>query len=236
MVERGADHFALLGVDHGISQDGLRKVYFGLARQLHPDRLTALGIPDEDRSAQRLFALINTAFAVLSTPARRTEYIRTLDLGGEAAVRAQQDQAEAMARRIFAAEEHFRIGEMALRRDQYNLALEEFRRAVELNPEEADHHAMLGWTIFVAAADRASVVAEARAMLDRAIKIAPRAVTPKLLLGKLERISGRDTEAMAQFREVLRLSRDHVEASSELRILEMRAAQAQLPPDPKRKR
>jgi curved DNA-binding protein CbpA len=237
LLQRGVDHFALLGVDDSASPDTLRKVYFGLARQLHPDRLTALGIADEDRTAQRLFAQINTAFAVLTTPARRAEYQRTQRMGGEAAVRAQQEQADELARRIFAAEEHFMLGEMALRRDQYGIALAEFQRAVELNPEEADHHAMLGWTIFVGASDRASVVAEARSLLDRAIKIAPRAVTPRLLLGKLERIAGRDSDAIVQFREVLRLSRDHVEASSELRILEMRAQQAlAAAQDPKKKK
>ena len=80
-IEQGADHFALLGVGVDASPDEIRRVYFGLARQLHPDRLTALGIVDEDRAAQRLFAQINTAFAVLSSPSRRTEYRHTMQAG-----------------------------------------------------------------------------------------------------------------------------------------------------------
>jgi hypothetical protein len=225
----GADHFALLGIPMDASPEVVRRVYFTLARQLHPDRLTALGIEDTDRSAQRLFAQINTAFAVLSSPARRTEYARTMSQGGEAAVRAQQDQAEAITRRILAAEEAFRIGEMALRRDQLEVALEHFRRAVELNPDEADHHALLGWTIFAGAPDKNAVARESRNMLDRAARMAPKAVAPRLYLGRMARMMGRDREAMDYFAEVLALAPNHVEASSEMRLLEQR--QGNPPPE-----
>lgn len=222
LAARGADHFALLGVPTDATPDVIRRVYFGLARQLHPDRLTALGIDDVDRAAQRLFATINTAFAVLSSPQRRFEYARTLEAGGEAAVRAQQDQAEELTRRILAAEEAFRIGEMALRRDQLEIALEQFKKAVELNPEEADHHALLGWTMFAAAADKPAASKDARALLDRAARMATKAVAPRLYLGRMARMLGRDREAIDHFTEVLRIAPHHVEASSELRLLEQR--------------
>jgi tetratricopeptide (TPR) repeat protein len=223
-VEEGAAHFALLGVGVDASAEEIRKMYFGLARQLHPDRLTALGIVDEDRAAQRLFAQINTAFAVLSSPARRAEYRRTLQAGGENVVRAQQDQAEAITRRVLAAEEKFRIGEMALRRDQLDVALTHFKQAVELNPDEADHHALLGWTIFVSAADKTTVVKEARGKLEQAARMAPKAVAPRLYLGRMARMLGRDKDAIAQFNEVLLLQPGHNEATSELRVLEGRKA------------
>jgi len=218
----GADHYALLGVAPDASQDLIRRVYFGLARQLHPDRLTALGIEDDDRSAQRLFAQINTAFGVLSSQSRRSDYGRTMEAGGEAALRAQQDQAEELTRRVLAAEEQFRIGEMALRRDQLDVALEHFRRAVQLNPDEADHHALLGWAIFVAAEDKPAVTREARGMLERAARMAAKAIAPRLYLGRMARMLGRDREAIDYFDEVLKLSPGHLEASSERRVLEQR--------------
>jgi hypothetical protein len=233
LLGQGADYFSLLGVTAETSPDQIRKVYFGLARQLHPDRLTALGIEDTDREAQRLFAQINTAFAVLSSPMRRTEYARMLLAGGEEAVRAQQDQAEEITRRILTAEEKFRIGEMALRRDQLDVALEHFKQAVELNPDEADHHALLGWTIFVAAPDKNAVLKTAKGLLDKAARMSEKAVAPRLYLGRMARMLGRDAEARKMFEEVVAISPHHTEATSELRLLEQRAGSTTKPPDNK---
>ena len=139
-------------------------------------------------------------------------------------IRAQQDHAEALTRRILAAEEKFRIGEMALRRDQLDVALAHFKQAVELNPEEADHHALLGWTIFAAAPDKGPVMKEARAKLELAARMAPKAVAPRLYLGRMARMLGRDKEAIEYFSEVLELAPGHNEATSELRVLEGRKA------------
>jgi curved DNA-binding protein CbpA len=228
-MDGGADHFALLGVHHDSLGEDIRKGYFTLARQLHPDRLTALGIVDEDRTAQRLFAHINAAFAVLSSPTKRQDYRRTLAAGGERAMRDEQDQAEALARKMMAAEEKYQIGLMALRRDQFDVALEHFREAVALNPDEADHHAAIGWTIFAAAPDKTVVFKEVRGILEKAIRIAPKAVTPRIYLGRVARMMNRDKEAIEQFEEVLRIYPGHSEAKSELRILELR--QPGGPPD-----
>ena len=225
LLARGADHFALLGITPGTPLPDLRKVYFGLARQLHPDRLTALGIPDDSRDAQRLFAQINTAFAILTTPSRRAEYERTQQRGGEGVVRAEQERANEAARRILAAEEEFRAGEIALRREQLDVALEHFKHALELNPDEADHHAMVGWTIFAGALDKTKVLREARGMLDKAMRMAPKSVAPRLYLGRLARIMGRDREALEHFHEVLNLQPAHTEAGSEIRMLELRIQQ-----------
>jgi curved DNA-binding protein CbpA len=230
-MDSGADHFTLLGVHTDSLGEDIRKGYFALARQLHPDRLTALGISDEDRTAQRLFAHINAAFAVLSSPTKRQDYRKTLAAGGERAVRDEQDQAEALARKLMAAEEKYQIGLMALRRDQFDVALEHFKEAVALNPDEADHHAAIGWTIFAAAPDKTVVFKEVRGILEKAIRIAPKAVTPRIYLGRVARMMNRDKEAIEQFEEVLRIYPGHSEAKSELRILELRQPGGQGGPD-----
>ncbi len=151
LLDQGVDHFQLLGVAPDAPPDDVRMAYFALARQLHPDRLTALGIDDDLRDAQRLFAQVNTAFAILSDRARREEYLQVLRRGGTTALAAEQAQAEAMAQRIIESEEAFLRGEAAMRRDQLALAITELARAVELNPDEADYRAALAWAQFCAA-------------------------------------------------------------------------------------
>ena len=236
LLDRGADHFQLLGVAPDVAAEPLRKAYFALARQLHPDRLAALGISDDGRHAQRLFAEINAGFAILSDPARRARYLDVLRRGGEAAVRAEQARAEELTRRILDAEEAFRRGELALRRDQPQAAVAELERAVQLHPDEADYHAALAWARFCAAPDKQAVAAATRAALDRAIQRAPRSVNPRFYLGRVERMLGRDPEALRHFRDVLAASPNHAEAASEVRVLEARLGVGDRPGAPGRKR
>jgi tetratricopeptide (TPR) repeat protein len=222
LLDGGADHFQLLGVPEDVAPDALRKAYFALARQLHPDRLAALGISDEGKHAQRLFAQINAGFATLSDPGRRAAYLDIVRRGGEAAVRAEQARAEALARRILEAEEAFRRGELGLRRDQPAAAVADFERAIQLNPDETDYQAALAWSRFCAAADRQAVAAATRTALEAAIQRAPRAVTARFYLGRVERMLGRDPDALRHFREVLAAAPGHAEAAAEVRALEAR--------------
>ncbi|MGN6107146.1 MAG: J domain-containing protein [Kofleriaceae bacterium] len=224
VLDQQADHYALLGVAHDASAAELRRAYFALARQLHPDRLAALGIPDEHRDAQRLFAQVNTAFAVLSDPQRRADYTAVLRRGGEAAVRAEQAQAEAMTARIVEGEQAFHRGEAALRRDQPAAAIAELTRAVELNPEETDYQAMLAWAQFCAAPDKHAVATTTRSALDRAIARSPRAITARFYLGRVERMLGRDHDALRHFQAVLQSAPHHSDAASEARVIEARLA------------
>jgi curved DNA-binding protein CbpA len=222
LLDQGVDHFQLLGIPADAPLDEVRRAYFALARQLHPDRLAALGIHDGPRDAQRLFAHVNTAFAVLSDRTRRDEYAAVLRRGGEAVVRAEQAQAEAIAKRIIESEDAFQRGEAALRAGQLALAIGELGRAVELNPDEADYRATLAWARFCAAPDKQGAGAEARAALERAIAASPRAINPRFLLGRVERILGRDEDALRHFQDVLRRAPGHHEAASEVRVLEQR--------------
>ncbi len=216
------DHFALLGLPRDATMAQIRDAYFHLARQLHPDRLSALGIPDEQRRAQRLFAEVNAAFAVLSDPVRREKYFDILSRGGEAAIKAEQQKAEEMAMRILESEEAFRRGEMALRRDSLATAIRELERAIQLNPDEPDYHATLAWAKFASAPDKMAVATATRASLEQAIRKSPKAVTARFFLGRVERMLGKDQKALELFQEVLRMSPGHNEATAEVRVLEAR--------------
>jgi len=222
VLDQHPDHYALIGIGREATAAQIRTAYFALARQLHPDRLSALGIGDDQRRAQRLFAELNTAFAILSDPARRAEYTSLLQRGGSAVVRAEQAKAEEMTQRVIDSEEAFRKGESALRRDQIEMAIRELSRAIELNPEEADYHATLAWAQFCSAPDKLAAAAPTRKSLERAIKMSPQAVTARFYLGRVERILGKDQDALRLFREVLEAMPHHVEAGSEVRALESR--------------
>ncbi len=223
ILDSNGDHFTLLGVAREATPSHVQKAYFALARQLHPDRLSALGIVDETRSAQRLFAQVNTAFAVLGDAKKREAYLDILDRGGEQAVRAEQQAAEEMAERVLDSEEAFRRGEAALRRDQIPTAIKELERAVALNADEPDYQAMLAWAKFCAAPDKMAVAQATKRSLRSAIDKSPaNSVTGRFYLGRVERMLGRDKEALDLFEEVLEVSPGHSEATAEVRVLHSR--------------
>lgn len=223
-VARGVDHFAILGVTPDTPPDKVRAAYFDLARQLHPDRITATGLEDIRAAAQTLFAQINAAFGVLSHPTKRAEYVATLKAGGVEAVRAREDEAEAAAAKLLSAEDHYRAGEMALRRNQLDAAIAEFKQAVALNADEAEHHALLAWAEWCAATDKVAAAKLARVGLDKAIQLSAKNVVAYMLLGKILRSIDDDEGAARQFRKVVQLAPHHGEAASELRVVEARLA------------
>lgn len=220
LVDRGADHFNLLGISQEAAPDLIRAAYFTLARKLHPDRLASLGILDRD--SQRLMASINAAFAVLNDTVKRTEYMSIVARGGESAVRAEEAKADELAMRVMHAEEAFQRGEMALRREQLDTAMKEFTTAVELQPQEPEYQALFTWTKFAAAADKQGLAHKTRSELQRAAERSEQSPTARFYLGRVERILGREREALDHFREVMRIKPNHQEASSEVRILEAR--------------
>lgn len=222
MLDQGVDYFTLFGLPIGASPDDVRSTYFMLARKLHPDRLAAIGIDDEDRQAQRLMACINEAFSILNDPVRRAEYLSILDRGGEAAVRAEEQKADEMAMKVMRAEEEFRQGEMALRREQIAAAITHFKLAVELQPSEPEYQALLAWAQFANAQDKNTVASQTRKALIRAAESNSESPTAHFYLGRVERMLGREKEALYCFYQVLRIKPNHSEAKSEARILEQR--------------
>jgi tetratricopeptide (TPR) repeat protein len=121
-----------------------------------------------------------------------------------------------------AAEEAFKRGELAMKRDQPGEAILEFKTACDLNPTEVDYAAMMAWAKFCAAGDKAAIGAETRKILERAVFKSTRPERARFYLGRVERMLGRDKEALRHFHEVLDLKPNHAEAASEVRAIEAR--------------
>lgn len=235
LLDRGVDHFTLLGLDLGAPIEAVRGAYLELARYLRPDKLALLGITDEAFDAQRLFAQAGIAFTTLTDLARRAEYLASL-AGGVPVMMpsvALPAHAHVVDRQGLAAAA-FQRGQQALRAHQPAAAVAELTRAVELAPHDVDYGALLGWAKFCASADKARVAAEARKALERAIHRSQRPEVARFYLGRIERMLGRDQLALYHFREVLERVPGHAEAASEIRVLESRAlARGGKPPRPR---
>jgi tetratricopeptide (TPR) repeat protein len=181
-----------------------------------------MGVTDLDAEAQKVFSSINVAFGVLSNTSKRAEYENVLAAGGAEALRAKEQQAEEQAIKILSAENEFQLGVMALRRNHYRAALESFQKAVELNPEEGEHHAMYAWALWCTSQDKESVAKEVRQSISRALSISPKCVPAYFYRGQVAKQQGKTETAVECFREVLRLDAKHRDAQLELRLLSER--------------
>lgn len=218
-MERGVDHYSILGVTQAAKSEEIRSAYFAIAKRIHPDRLRAVGVTDVDQDAQRLFARINQAFGVLIDPRKRSEYSIVMSAGGEQAVRKQQADAEEKAGQVLRAEETFRRGEMALRRSMIEQARALFEEAVELAGEEAEYHALLAWATWLAAPNKTQVIEQVQKGLARALSLSPQCVPAHFYAGQVAKHTGQTQVAIDAFRQVIDLEPGHPEANLELRVL-----------------
>ncbi|MDB4954417.1 MAG: Molecular chaperone, heat shock protein Hsp40 [Myxococcales bacterium] len=213
LLDQGVDHFTLLGVPLFASADEVRAAYLELARYLRPSKLAELGIDDELMSAQSLFAQVGIAFTVLTDPARRPNYIETL--------KRQTAAPPKMDPKTLAAEA-FHRAELALRADQPERAVADLRRACELCPQDVYYYAIMKWAQFCAVTDKTAVAQETRRALEKAVHKSQKPEVAHFYLGRVERMLGRDPEALRHFQEVLVLAPGHLEAQSEVRVIEAR--------------
>lgn len=222
-LDGGADHFQLIGVARDASDETIRDAYFELAGKIHPDRLRAAGINDLVDESQRVCAEINSAFSALSNATKRAQYVATL--GASGAGSKGQQEAVSMASRLLAAEESFRRGEWALRRNNFPEARAHFEKALELSPNEAEHHALLGWAIWCATDDKNSVRVDVLARIQRALEISPKSLAALYYRARVGAMIGEEDLALRNFRRVAEIDPSYQDARLQARLLESRREQ-----------
>ncbi|MGE0547322.1 MAG: DUF4388 domain-containing protein [Kofleriaceae bacterium] len=135
--------------------------------------------------------------------------------------RTRTEPVEPLDRKALA-REAFQRGESAMRADDPERAVVELTAACELDPQDVDFAGKLGWAQFCAAHDKHQVAAETRRALERAIQRSSHPDVARFLLGRMERMLGRDQVALVHFNEVLLTDPKHAEAASEVRAIEAR--------------
>jgi tetratricopeptide (TPR) repeat protein len=124
------------------------------------------------------------------------------------------------------AKEAFKRGEARMKVEDLVNAIAEFTRAVELVPSAVEYAVALAWVRFCAASDKQALAAITRETLGKAIRRSHTPEIPRFYLGRVERMLGRDKEALRHFQEVLELQPRHADAAAEIRVIEARLASA----------
>jgi curved DNA-binding protein CbpA len=148
-----ASYYEILGVPRTASSAEVRAAYVRLARERHPDRFQD---PEEKARAQEFFKDLTTAFNTLSNDRRRQEY-------------DQESQKPKAAAPQEIARQAFETGAQKLKARDFHEAVQQFRVAVRLVPEDARYHAALS----TALSNNPHWIREAIESIERAIHLAP---------------------------------------------------------------
>jgi len=206
--------FEVLGVAPTATKQEIRAAYLELARVFHPDRVPASVAPELRPKMERIFARVTEAHATLTDDESRRKYEASLKGGG--------GEDASKVHRILEGELAFQKGLVLLRRRDFAGALTEAKKAVLLNPDEADHHALLGWALWQAAPDKTSVAQEAKAELQKAISLERRCYRAHLYLGEILLAENALQQAQACFQKVLDGDPENIEAQRGMRLCTLR--------------
>jgi tetratricopeptide (TPR) repeat protein len=214
-------YYEMLGLAPQAPADAVREAYFELIKQVHPDRLPAPLLPLL-AGAQRLFTVLTEAHETLTDDARRKQYEEMMKDGGgtPAAQRKLEQTVEATV--------EFQKAEV-LRKSDLALAERHARTALQLDPEQADYHALLAWVLFERHPGEDAPLTEMLALVDHALKLHDKHDRAHLYRGSILRRLGREADAVKAFRRSVELNPKNVDAQREVRLAEMRAKKGGAP-------
>lgn len=210
-----ADYYELLGVAPDAVGPVIQAAFFQLAKKWHPDRLGP-DLADVRELATKVFARMSEAHQVLSDPARRKEYdeLRKDGAGGA----EEQEQVQ----RVLRAATAFQKAEVLMKRNNTPAALEEARKAVELDPTQADYMALLAW---LESTQLNSNMEEILARIEKAQRIEPNNTRIRWYRGSILKRLGKNGKAVSDFRFIVENDPRHLDAQREIRLYEMRKAE-----------
>ncbi len=206
---RRLDYFEILGVKWSANREDVKRAYFALAKEYHPDKHFSSASAETRALAQQIYDLISTAHDTLTDPEERKRYIAKLEEGAK-----QPDDAD--VGKILAAEGKFQRGEEMMRQRQFADAGRLFREAIALYPDEGEFHAWEGWANFQAHPEKAD---DAIRSIEQAVNLNPKMDKGYLFLGYIHKATGRPDRAERQFEKAIQCNPDCTEALRELRLL-----------------
>lgn len=169
-----------------------------LYRYDRPEKLeAAIRLFEEAIAKDKNYALAYTGLAESRwRKYQATKEVRWLELAGQ-----ECDKALQLGERI--APVHVTSGLILTGKGQYELALTEFQRALEIDPRNSDAYRELARVY-----DRINMIDKAEATYKKAIQLRPNLISGYHLLGNFYYGHGRYEEAAAQYRKMIDLAPD----------------------------
>jgi DNA-binding response OmpR family regulator/tetratricopeptide (TPR) repeat protein len=197
-------YYEVLGVGKDASPEEIEQAFEAKVSEFSVEKYSELDLGTDHPKLEEILHIFRQARKVLTDPASRAEYDRSI------ATRAsgKADPLEAELR--------FKEGEQRLRDGRLAEAAQSFRQALDIDPEVADYHAYLAWTIYASAPSKSEVLPEVTSRLDQALDMNPDLESAHLFYGKLAAEQANPQKAVEHLERVLDTNPGHVEAFEKL--------------------
>ncbi|MBI5547527.1 MAG: DnaJ domain-containing protein, partial [Deltaproteobacteria bacterium] len=208
-IKEGHDHFALLGVARTSTREQIKTAYIQLVKTFHPDHVP-VSLAHLAPKVSELFNAIRDAHDVLQDDARRSSYLEEL-------ARPKNDLSSRASNDAEIAERH---AELHLRKKEFVQASQQFARAFAItrNPSLLAQEA---WAIYLDPTRKAELPL-VKKKLEEALKLDPKSDRACYSMGVICRVEGDLARAEKLFKTAVATNPRHAEASTELRLIEMR--------------
>jgi curved DNA-binding protein CbpA len=219
LVQNNAHAFELFGVPLDATKKQVRHAWGELSRAFHPDALQARGLAHLRERVSTVFAALSEAHHVLGDAGQReklAEQVRAGEYG-----KPQSDET-ARVRAAFEAEMLAKEGDKLLRVNRFDRALERFREAAALDPEEPDIQAALVWCEFQMSGKSSDDHVRANARLGEILQSFPNIARGHYFRGFVLSGLGHEVMAIEAFSRAHALDQRLIDAERQARALRMR--------------
>ncbi len=213
-----ANYFDALAVDRSSDSGTIRRAYYKLAKEYHPDRYLGSDLSREmSIKVNEMFQYITQAYTVLSDPVTRTDYLDELINGPKKKIDINQ---------VIEAESAYQEGIALLRVRRFSTAANMLKKAVELSPEEPEYMNNFAWALFKSAPEKSDIRNQAMEILLAARELNPGSYQTHLYLGYVYQAQGQERQSVKSFEMAVQANPDCTEALRELRLMNLRREQS----------
>jgi len=181
----------LLEVDESSDSEKIKKNYYRLAKEYHPDRHLTFTDPDTKMKLTTIFDALTKAYSTLKDAALRTAYYQSL----------VSPKAETVPQESIRAEDQFKKGITEFKAGNFWGAIDHFKWAIKLNPEHAGYLSYLS----LAYSKVPGKLKEAEEVLHQAIKLEPFNADLHANLGLIYIKAGLKKRAHTSFQKALKI-------------------------------
>jgi len=210
-------YFEIMGVDELAPAAQVKRIYFKMARLFHPDAKPDLYKGEVRDKVETLFTKIGEAYNTLTDQEAKKQYVDRLKT-------KVSDAEMEKANRAIQAEMEFQKATIAIRRGAFKEAITALDAAIHLVPDEPEYMIYMGYCQFKT--QGVSAAARASKMIEEALKQRPKVAEGWFYLGVIYRVKGELEKAREYFTKALELDNYHQDTQRELRVIEMKLAEA----------
>jgi len=192
----------LLEVDKNADSETIKKKYYHLVKEYHPDRHLAYSAPDTKMKLTRISEALTKAYNTLKDDKLKSEYYKSL-----ASPKKETGPLESGR-----AEDLFKKGTRELKKGNFPGAIDDFTSAIKLKPDNTSYLSYLALTY----SKVPGKMKEAEEVLLKAIKLEPFNADLHANLGLIYIRAGLKKKAQSSFQKALKIDSQHDKAKKGL--------------------